>query len=232
MKEPDLEEEDLRASIIEGRLEISRRSLSDKPVTVEVTLPSGKKAEVKLADQGDGRQTGSLPVTETGLYRLTDGTHLAFAASGALNPLEIADLRSTPEKMQPLVNASGGRIFRLAGGRLPEIRMVGPGRQHRRLQLDGADRRRRLHRHRHPPDVPAAGAGWSDPRPRRPDVRLAARGALGSERLLEIGQELVGGLDARRQAQQVARHRCARTLDRGAMLDQTLDPAEGRRPLP
>ena len=48
-------------------------------------------------------------MTETGLYRLTDGTHLAFAASGALNPLEIADLRSTPEKMQPLVNASGGR---------------------------------------------------------------------------------------------------------------------------
>ena len=127
MKEPDLEEEDLRASVIDGRLDVLRRSLSDKPVTVEVTLPSGKKAEVELADQGDGRQTGSLPVTETGLYRLTDGTHLAFAASGALNPLEIADLRSTPEKMQPLVNASGGRIFRLAGGRLPEIRMVGPG---------------------------------------------------------------------------------------------------------
>jgi predicted Rdx family selenoprotein len=127
MKEPDLEEEDLRASVNEGRLDVLRRSLSDKPVPIEITLPSGKKAEVKLADQGDGRQIGSLPVTETGLYRLTDGTHLAFAASGALNPLEIADLRSTPEKMQPLVNASGGRIFRLAGGRLPEIRMVGPG---------------------------------------------------------------------------------------------------------
>ena len=34
-------------------------------------MPSGKKAEVKLADQGDGRQTGTLPVTETGLYRLS-----------------------------------------------------------------------------------------------------------------------------------------------------------------
>jgi hypothetical protein len=127
MKEPDLEEEDLRASIDEGHLDITRRSLSDKPVAVEVTLPSGKKVQVKLADQGDGRQTGSLPVTETGLYRLTDGTHLAFAASGALNPLEIADLRSTPEKMQPLVNASGGRIFRLASGRVPDIRMVSLG---------------------------------------------------------------------------------------------------------
>ncbi len=127
MKEPELEEEDLRASVNEGRLDVLRRSLSSKPATVEVTAPSGKKAELKLADQGDGRQTGSLPVNETGLYRLSDGEHLAFAASGPLNPLELADLRSTPDKMRPIVQATGGRIFRLAGGRLPEVRMVSPG---------------------------------------------------------------------------------------------------------
>jgi hypothetical protein len=127
MKEPDLEEEDLRASVEDGRLDILRHSLSDKPVTVQITFPSGKKAEVKLADQGDGRQVGTLGAEETGLYRLTDGTHMAFAASGALNPLEIADLRSTPEKMQPLVQATGGRIFRLSTGHAPDIRMVGLG---------------------------------------------------------------------------------------------------------
>ena len=44
---------------------------------------------------------------------------LAVAASGPLNPLELADLRSTSDKMQPLVNATGGRIFRLSEGRLP-----------------------------------------------------------------------------------------------------------------
>ncbi len=82
MKEPDLEEEDLRASVVDGRIEIVRRSLNNKPVTVHVTTPSGNKADVDLKDQGDGRQTGSMAVTETGLYRLTDGTHLAFAASG------------------------------------------------------------------------------------------------------------------------------------------------------
>jgi hypothetical protein len=127
MKEPDLEEEDLRASIVAGRLEVLRHSLSAKPVTVEVTMPSGGKAEIKLTDQGDGRQIGAMTVSETGLYRLSDGTHLAFAASGALNPLEISDLRSTPEKMQPLVDASGGRIFRIASGRLPDVRVVAPG---------------------------------------------------------------------------------------------------------
>jgi hypothetical protein len=128
MKEPDLEEEDLRAGIVDGRLDIARRSLSDRPAGVEVTTPGGRKATVSLKDQGDGRQTGSMPVTETGLYRLTDGEHIAFAASGPLNPLEFADLRSTAEKMQPLLDATGGRAFRLAGGHLPEIRKIGPGK--------------------------------------------------------------------------------------------------------
>jgi hypothetical protein len=127
MKEPDLEEEDLRASVVDGQIEILRRSLSDKPVTVHVTTPAGNKADVDLKDQGDGRQVGSMAVAETGLYRLTDGQHLAFAASGPLNPLEIADLRSTTEKMQPLLQASGGRAFRLADGHLPEIRKVEAG---------------------------------------------------------------------------------------------------------
>jgi hypothetical protein len=126
MKEPDLEEEDLRASIVDGRLDIVRRSLSNKPASVEVTLPGGGNAVVRLKDQGDGRQSGALAVRDSGLYRLTDGDHIAFAASGPLNPLEFADLRSTPEKMQPLVNATGGRIFRLADNHLPEIRKVRP----------------------------------------------------------------------------------------------------------
>ena len=127
MKEPDLEEEDLRASVMDGRLEILRRSLSPQAVPVEVTSPGGTKSKIALADQGDGRQIASMPVTETGLYRLTDGTHLAFAASGALNPLEISDLRSTAAKLQPLMDATGGRAFRLAAGSLPEIRLVSPG---------------------------------------------------------------------------------------------------------
>ena len=62
-----------------------------------------------------GARPARMAVTETGLYRLTDGTHLAFAASGPLNPLEIADLHSTPDKMQTLMQASGGRL--LPGGR-------------------------------------------------------------------------------------------------------------------
>ena len=43
MKEPELEEEDLRATVIDGRLEITRRSLGENPKTVEVTTPSAPR---------------------------------------------------------------------------------------------------------------------------------------------------------------------------------------------
>jgi len=124
MKEPELEEEDLRAVVIDGRLEITRRSLGDQPKQVDVTTPSGEAKQVVLTADDSGRATGAIAAEEDGLYRVTDGTRTAFAASGDLNPVEMADLRSTETVMEPLAQASGGGIFRLAEGGLPQIRRV------------------------------------------------------------------------------------------------------------
>ncbi len=128
MKEPELEEEDLRATVVEGRLEVTRRSLSEAPAEVEVTLPSGDTRRLALEDAGQGRWTGVLAADQLGLYRVGDGTQTAFAARGALNPLEFADLRSTPDLMAPIVEATGGAIHRLAEAGVPDIRLVRPGR--------------------------------------------------------------------------------------------------------
>src|SRR5215470_5336119 len=128
MKEPELEEEDLRATVIDNRLEITRRSLGENPKTVEVTTPGGDKATVPLSDAGDGKAAGVIAAPESGLYRVTDGTHRAFAASGDLNPIELADLRSTSDVMKPIVTATNGGIVRLATDGVPDIRQVRPGR--------------------------------------------------------------------------------------------------------
>src|SRR5262245_33614392 len=127
MKEPELEEEDLRAMVIDGRLEITRRSLGENPRTVEVTTPTGETVTVPMTDAGNGRATGAMPAAESGLYRVGDGSHRAFAASGDLNPIELADLRSTGDRLRPIVDATDGGIDRIAEG-LPEVRQVKPGR--------------------------------------------------------------------------------------------------------
>ncbi len=127
MKEPDLEENDLRASIDGDHLLVTRQSLepNDKPVTV--TAPDGTTSPLTLTPQPGGRSTGVLTVTQMGLYRVSDGTRTALAAAGPLNPIEFADVRATPDKLAPIVSASGGGIFWIADG-VPEIRRVAAGR--------------------------------------------------------------------------------------------------------
>jgi hypothetical protein len=128
MKEPDLEENDLRAVIEGDRLVITRQSLEqdDKPVTV--TAPDGTTTELKLAPEQGGRSTGTLAVTQMGLYRVTDGTRTALAAAGPLNPIEFADVRATPEKLGPLVAATGGGVNWIGTGTIPDIRRVSTSR--------------------------------------------------------------------------------------------------------
>ena len=128
MKEPELEENDLRASVRDGRLEIIRRSLEADPSPVTVTLPSGKKKTLLLTDIGGGRSRAVLPVNRAGLYRVNDGKRSAVAAAGALNALEMAEVRATAEKLRPAAASSGGGIVWLAEQPRPAIRSVRPGR--------------------------------------------------------------------------------------------------------
>ena len=127
MKEPDLEENDLRAAIDGDHLVVTRQSLEadNKPVTV--TAPDGTTTTLTLMPQEGGRSTGTLAVTQMGLYRVSDGTRTALAAAGPLNPIEYADVRATPDKLAPIVAASGGGVFWIADG-VPEIRRVAAGR--------------------------------------------------------------------------------------------------------
>ena len=124
MKEPDLEENDLQAVIRGDRLTITRRSLAPDSRPVEVTAPDGRMQRITLADRGGGRATAAVAIAEAGLYRITDGSRTALAAAGALNPLELSDVRTTEKKLAPAVQATGGAIFWVGPGPVPEIRRV------------------------------------------------------------------------------------------------------------
>ena len=128
MQEPDLEEEDLRASIAGNRLTVTRRSLSPDPASVDVTLPDGKVTTLQLTESGGGAQTATLTIDQPGLYRATDGERQALAAAGALNPHEFADLRATPAVLASLIAESGGGSLWLEEVPNPAIRKAAAGR--------------------------------------------------------------------------------------------------------
>ena len=128
MKEPDLEENDLRAAVEGDRLIVTRQSLEpdDRPVTV--TGPDGGSRSLTLTPESGGRSSGTMPISEMGLYRVSDGTRTALAAAGPLNPIEFADVITTPEKLAPVVTATGGGVFWVGSGAMPEIRRVSADR--------------------------------------------------------------------------------------------------------
>jgi len=123
MKEPDLEEENLRASVADGQLHIERRSLSNDETQIEVTSPSGKIKRISTRADDNGKF--SLPASEVGLYKISDGVRQVLTASGALNPLEFSDLRTTAAPVKPVVDQSGGGIFWIKDG-IPDFRRTRP----------------------------------------------------------------------------------------------------------
>ena len=128
MKEPDLEENALTARVEGNQLQIARQSLAPDDKPVRVTGPDGIPRDITLTPESGGRSVASMPIEESGLYRISDGTNTALAAAGALNPIEMSDVRATDEKLGRAVSATGGGLFWVGPGTIPDIRRVGPER--------------------------------------------------------------------------------------------------------
>jgi len=135
MKEPELEENTLTAHVADGRLTIERRSTDPAPPgAVTVTDPDGKAQSLQLTPTTPGRATVTLPATTPGVWQASDGTRAAYAAAGAANPLEFADLRATATLLRQLARSSGGGVHFIGTGRsgappdVPELRRTEPDR--------------------------------------------------------------------------------------------------------
>ena len=124
MKEPELEEERLAASIADGLVTVERRTMAETAAPVVLTYPSGKKTTLTLSKIEPGVWRAKARADELGLYRLSDGTLTAVAAAGPLNPKEVADMRATEAVLGPIAQASGGSVHWLADG-IPDVRRVG-----------------------------------------------------------------------------------------------------------
>jgi hypothetical protein len=116
MKEPELEEEALRASARGREITIERQSLKDEQREVIATAPSGARLPVALAPAAPGLTRASLKVEELGLYTISDGELTALVNVGVENPREVREVISTLDKLRPLAEATGGSVRRISAG--------------------------------------------------------------------------------------------------------------------
>ncbi|WP_186336105.1 VWA domain-containing protein [Komagataeibacter melaceti] len=113
MKEPELEENQLEATITAGQMTITRRAITaGPPPVVHVIAPDGAIQSVTLEPADNtGLSRARLPARQDGIWTVRDDEgHEAFAAPRAEDPVESADLRATASILTPIVAATGGGI--------------------------------------------------------------------------------------------------------------------------
>ena len=139
MKEPDLEEEALRASARGQTIEVERQTLGDAPAPMTITAPDGSSRQVPFEPGRPGLFTARIQASEFGLHRISADNLTAFASVGPENPRELMEVVSDPAQLAPLAQQTGGGTRRIgqetgSGVNVPRIVPVRAG-----AQLSGAD---------------------------------------------------------------------------------------------
>jgi hypothetical protein len=88
--------------------------MADTVEEITLTAPSGKTRTLKLTQSEPGVFRTTIEANELGLWRATDGKLSALANVGPANPREFTEVTSTAQVMQPLADATGGGVIRIA----------------------------------------------------------------------------------------------------------------------
>ena len=132
MKEPDLEEETIKATSRGQTLTVERRSIKDAIEEAKVTAPSGKEETISLDKVEPGLWRKSITAGEQGVYRVSSGKLASVVTVGNANVKELASLTATDAALSPLLTETGGGSFWLGrtqadAAPLPRIVMLRGG---------------------------------------------------------------------------------------------------------
>lgn len=116
MKDPDLEEEALRAASAGRTIAITRQTLGADPGTATLRAPSGKTVEVKLTQSEPGLFRADQKVEETGLFEVKNGDLTTLVHVGTADAPEFKAMISTEKPLQPVADSTNGVVRRLASG--------------------------------------------------------------------------------------------------------------------
>jgi hypothetical protein len=111
MKEPELEDDYIKAEARGNTITVAERDLTKDAKSVTLTRPDGKDETVALTTQDKGWVSAKVDAPQNGIYRFSNGSKTAFAIVGTAVSEEFSDVHTTPDKLKPLVDATGGSII-------------------------------------------------------------------------------------------------------------------------
>lgn len=129
MKEPHLEENDLRAETQGKTITITERSLSASPLSVRLEHPGGAVEAISLLPQAAGLAQATVTVPKAGLYKVSNQRQSVMIGVGGSNPLELHDIITTRDKIAPYFDSAEGSVRWPSQDGMPEIRHLAANRQ-------------------------------------------------------------------------------------------------------
>jgi uncharacterized membrane protein len=126
MKEPELEEDNLRLTADNMALNVEWQSLNPPPTSIDITGPDGKHSNVLLRETKTGQAIASIPLSGAGLYQAKGGNRRALTYVAGGDPRELAELSPDDSRLKALQEFGGG-LFWLNENKIPDFRAVEPG---------------------------------------------------------------------------------------------------------
>ncbi len=117
LREPALEAEALDAIVTDGHLQLRRQTMAAAyPGDATLVGPDGAARTVALKPAGPGRYTADAPVTQQGVWKVTEGGLTTYAASNDSNTAEYQNLAASAVPLQGL-----GNILWLGRTKTPDL---------------------------------------------------------------------------------------------------------------
>jgi hypothetical protein len=121
MREPELEEEALRATARGRTIDIERQTLAETTGPLTLIPPSGTSRSLALEAAKPGLFRASIQATELGLHELKADNLSAFVSVGPENPRELAEVISDPARILPLAEQLKGSSRRIGAAGISDV---------------------------------------------------------------------------------------------------------------
>lgn len=124
MKEPELDEKALNLHVHGDQITIRSQDSTQDQIEIEMERPDGTLEKILLNKDKRGVLETVLQANQPGIYSFGRGEEKRFAIIGTLNAPELEDVKTTPERLEPLIKASGGGALWLSETPEPQTRYL------------------------------------------------------------------------------------------------------------
>lgn len=126
MKEPELEDDFIKAEARGNVITVSQRDLTPEAKQVLMTAPSGQQQLVAMSEKAPGWIRANVTARESGIYSFDNGVKKAFVVVGSAVNMEFSDVHTTEEKLLPITEKTQGAMIWFQENRDFDLRNVKP----------------------------------------------------------------------------------------------------------